>query len=78
VKKFLLFLLIVGVYLLHQDNWNWNNAALVFGFLPVGMAYHAGYSLLATGMMAILVKCAWPEHLEKTESAEKQEKDKEK
>jgi hypothetical protein len=75
VKKFLLFLLIAVVYMLHQDNWNWKNADLVFGFLPVGMAYHVGYSILASVMMAILVKFAWPEQLEKTESAEKQEKD---
>jgi hypothetical protein len=39
------------------------------------MAYHVGYSILASVMMAILVKFAWPEQLEKTESAEKQEKD---
>jgi len=37
---------------------------VVFGFLPVGLAYHAGYSILAAIMMAVLVKVAWPEHLE--------------
>ena len=74
MKKFLLFLLIAVVYVLHQDNWNWKNADLVFGFLPVGMAYHAAYSVLAAIMMAILVKCAWPEHLEKTESEEDDQK----
>jgi hypothetical protein len=67
VKKFLLFLLIAGVYLLHQDLWNWKNADLVFGFVPVGLAYHAAYSILAAIMMAILVKFAWPAHLEQSE-----------
>jgi len=67
MKKLLLFLLIVAVYVLHQDNWNWKDGDLVLGFLPVGLAYHAGYSILAAIMMAILVKFAWPEHLEKTE-----------
>jgi hypothetical protein len=66
MKKFLIFLLIAAVYIVHQDNWNWNNASLLFGFLPVGLVYHIGYSLLATGMMVILVKEAWPEHLENT------------
>jgi hypothetical protein len=39
----------------------------VFGFLPIGLAYHAGYSVLAAIMMAVLVKWAWPKHLESVE-----------
>ena len=64
MKKLLLFMLIAGVYVLHQDIWNWDNSSLVLGFLPVGLAYHAGYSILAAVMMAVLVKFAWPKHLE--------------
>ena len=67
MKKFLLFLLVAGVYVLHQDNWNWNNPEVVFGFLPIGLAYHAVYSLLAAIMMAVLVRFAWPKHLEDVE-----------
>ena len=67
MKKFLLFLLTVGVYFLHQDFWNWTNADVILGFLPVGLAYHAGYSVLAAIMMAVLVKFAWPKHLEEVE-----------
>jgi Protein of unknown function (DUF3311) len=67
MKKLLLFLLIAGVYVLHQDFWNWKSTDLIFGFVPIGMAYHAGYSVLAAIMMAILVKFAWPEHLEQSE-----------
>ena len=64
-KILVLTILIVAVYLLHQDFWNWKKAEpLVFGFLPVGLAYHAGYSILASVLMAILVKLAWPSHLE--------------
>ena len=59
--------MVVVVYLLHQDNWNWKNSDLVFGVLPVGLAYHAGYSILAAAMMAVLVKFAWPKHLESTQ-----------
>ena len=29
MKKFLLFLLIAVVYVLHQDNWNWTNKDLI-------------------------------------------------
>src|SRR5215467_10518278 len=60
-KNFLLLVLVCGVYLLHQDYWNWKKASpLVFGFLPIGLAYQAGYSILAAVMMAVLVKFAWP------------------
>lgn len=67
-KAFVLTLLILVVYILHQDFWNWNKAEpLVFGFLPIGLAYHAGYSILAAILMAVLVKVAWPKHLENVE-----------
>ena len=65
MRKVLLTLLVCVVYLLHQDYWNWEQAnPLIFGFLPIGLAYHAGYSILASITMALLVKFAWPKHLE--------------
>ncbi len=64
-KTLLLTTLILAVYVLHQDFWNWKIAEpLIFGFLPIGLAYHAGYSVLAAVTMAILVKFAWPKDLE--------------
>jgi hypothetical protein len=64
--------MICAVYALHQDSWNWKKAEpLVLGFLPPGLAYHAGYSILAAIMMAVLVKFAWPTHLEEPESEDK-------
>jgi hypothetical protein len=67
-KKFLLSSLILAVFLLHQDFWNWKNAGLVFGFLPVGLAYHAAYAIVAACLMAVLVKFAWPAELDRFES----------
>ena len=65
LKPLLLTLLILVIYILHQDFWNWTKTEpLIFGFLPIGLAYHAGYSVLAAILMAILVKVAWPKHLE--------------
>jgi len=65
LKTCLLTLLLAAVYVLHQDFWNWKKVEpLVFGFLPIGLAYQAGYSVLAAITMAILVKFAWPRHLE--------------
>lgn len=71
VRILLLTILVAGVYVLHQDFWNWKKAEpLIFGFLPVGLAYHAGYSILAAVTMAILVRFAWPAHLESAEPAD--------
>lgn len=67
-KGILLTLLGSGVYLLHQDFWNWTRVEpLLFGFLPVGLWYHAAYSLLASALMWLLVKFAWPKSLEEIE-----------
>jgi hypothetical protein len=71
--KLLLTLLVIGVYLLHQDCWNWKKAEpLVFGFVPIGLAYHAGYSVLAAVMMWLLVKFAWPKELDDLEARPEQ------
>jgi hypothetical protein len=59
------FLAIALLYLLHQDVWWWREARpLVFGFLPVGLAYHAAYCLLVAALMWALTRFAWPGHLE--------------
>ena len=66
--KWLLVVAVIVVYLLHQDYWNWTNKTLVLGVLPVGLAYHAFYCVLAALLMAALVKFAWPAHLEMPET----------
>jgi hypothetical protein len=72
-KRILLTLLVAVVYLLHQDFWNWKRIEpLVLGFLPVGLAYHVGFSILAAGTMAVLVHFAWPKHLEAEPGAKPQ------
>ena len=63
--KYALATMVVAVYVLHQDFWNWKDATLVGGVLPMGMAYHAGYAVLASIMMATLVKFAWPVDVER-------------
>ena len=61
----LLTLWILIVFALHQDLWNWDKAGpLLFGLLPPGLTYHLGYSVLAATTMALLVRFAWPAHLE--------------
>jgi hypothetical protein len=68
LKACLLTVLVAAVYVLHQDFWNWKSVhPLIFGFLPIGLAYQAGYSILAAAMMAVLVRMVWPKHLEAVE-----------
>lgn len=64
-KTLALTALVLVFYALHQDFWNWRTIEpLVFGFLPAGLAYHVAYSLGAAGIMAVLVKFAWPDGLD--------------
>jgi hypothetical protein len=58
-------LALLAFFALHQDLWFWRSAEpLVFGVLPMGLAWHAGYTLAVSAVMAILVRRAWPAHLE--------------
>lgn len=68
-KKLLLTLLILAVFCLHQDFWNWQNGGLVFGLLPIGLAYQAAHAIVSACLMAVLVKFAWPAELDRFESA---------
>jgi hypothetical protein len=66
MKKTLLGLATLAVYLLHQDFWFWREARpLVFGFLPIGLFYHAAYCVLASLLLWLLVRHAWPTELER-------------
>jgi hypothetical protein len=68
MKNLLLTLLVIALFALHQDFWNWRLAGpFLLGFLPVGLAYHLGYSFAAAGVMALLVRYAWPKDLESAE-----------
>ena len=56
---------IITIYLLHQDVWFWRTARpLVFGFLPIGLAYHALYCVVVAILMWVLTAVAWPSHLD--------------
>jgi len=49
------------LYAAHQDFWFAGEARpIVFGYLPIGLFYHACYTLAAAVLMAVLVKVAWP------------------
>ena len=65
MRRILLATLVLGLYVLHQDWWNWASARpLLFGFLPLGLGYHALFSVACAICMALCVRLAWPAHLE--------------
>ena len=60
--KKLVYGMILLLTLAHQDCWWWDDSeTLVFGFIPIGLAYHAGVSLVAALLWAMAVKYCWPE-----------------
>jgi len=56
--------LVAGIVLLllilHQDNWFWTDETLVFGFMPVGLFWHACLSIAASVTWFLATKIAWP------------------
>ena len=66
MTKKLLVVVVAILYILHQDIWFWRTAhPLVFGFVPIGLFYQACFSGAAAFVMWLLVKYAWPSHLER-------------
>ena len=65
MKRILLVIAVITLYFLHQDFWFWRTAhPLVFGFVPIGLFYQGCFSVAAALLMWLLVRFAWPHHLE--------------
>jgi hypothetical protein len=61
----LIFALILLLVVLHQDFWWWDQARpLLFGVVPIGLAWHAGISLAAGLLWLAAVTWCWPSHLD--------------
>ena len=56
--------MVVLLAILHQDFWYWDDRTLVFGFMPIGLLYHACFSLVCAITWILAVKFAWPHHIE--------------
>ena len=57
--------IVMALYALHQDFWFWREARpLVFGVLPIGLFYHAAYTVATSLVLLVLVRILWPAHLE--------------
>jgi len=62
--------LVLLLAVIHQDVWNWNNDRLVFGFMPVTLAYHAAISIAASVVWLLAINFAWPAGLDDEPIAE--------
>ena len=78
MRRTLLIAAVALLYVLHQDFWFWRTARpFVFGFIPIGLFYQMCFSVAAALLMWLLVKYAWPSHLEEeVEQVETGEEDK--
>ena len=60
---FLVWGLVLLLLIIHQDNWFWDDNTLVFGFMPIGLLYHACISIGAATTWYLATLFAWPEEL---------------
>jgi hypothetical protein len=61
---------LVLLALLHQDFWYWDRIEpLVFGFIPIGLAYHMGVSIAAAILWAMAVHYCWPRNVDVSEGS---------
>lgn len=71
--KYLIWILVALLVVLHQDYWQWNNATLDFGFLPRALTYHMGISIAAGIVWFLAIKFCWPESVDDAATHETQE-----
>lgn len=62
--KSLVWFLVVLLAILHFDFWWWDDKTLVFGFLPIGLAFHAGFSIACSIVWLMAVTWSWPADIE--------------
>lgn len=62
--------LVLFLAIIHQDFWLWDNETLLFGFMPISLAYHAGISLAAAITWYMATLYCWPEEIDESTPSE--------
>ena len=62
--RMVVLLLILVLLCFHQDYWQWDDARLVFGFVPYSLAYHTVLSFAAAALWLVAVQYAWPKQVD--------------
>ena len=65
--------LVLLLLVLHQDVWFWKDDTLIFGFIPIGLFYHAMISIGAAITWFLATKHCWPEELNEVNSPNAEE-----
>ncbi len=66
--KYIVWCLLALLVVLHQDYWQWDNATLVWDFLPLTLVWHGGLSLAAAGVWLLAVNYCWPIAVDRVQS----------
>lgn len=61
MSRRLIYIALILLVVLHQDFWLWEDATVLFGFMPIGLAYHTAYCIVAAALWYLATKYAWPE-----------------
>ena len=72
--KTIIWGLFILLFILHQDFWWWDDPSFISGFLPIGLAFHALFSIACSILGWFAIKYAWPDELEKFADDENDEK----
>ncbi|MBI1353349.1 MAG: DUF3311 domain-containing protein [Acidobacteria bacterium] len=59
----LVYLALIALAILHQDFFFADDATIVLGFLPIGLAYHALYCVATAVVWLLAIRYAWPHEL---------------
>ena len=59
----LMWALFAALVILHHDWWFWNDGRLLWGFMPIGLAYQVLISMAAAALWGWAAFCAWPPEL---------------
>ena len=68
-SRWILYIGLVVLFLLHNDFWLWDNPKRVVG-LPIGLLYHIGYCIVAAILMMLIINHALPSQLQDEETDE--------
>ena len=62
--RYVVVLLILALAVLHHDVWWWDSRETLFGFMPIGLAWHMAISIAAAVVGWIAVTWCWPAALD--------------
>lgn len=61
--RYVVWLLVVALIILHQDLWYWDDRTLVWGFMPITLLWQGGISVGAALVWFLATVFAWPSDL---------------